>query len=93
MILGVLSTAFVLALLLFKVNVLVVLVLATFFVIIENICVSYGLWKYNNTKKYKAFIPYVPNIPIWLYFAWALSIVFVIKMVEIFKRNKWQFKP
>jgi hypothetical protein len=85
-ILAVLFIAFVIAIILFKPNVLVVMILATLFSIIEIICVHYKLWSYNRTKKYIA--PFVPNVPMWLYFAWALSIIFIIKMLETLKRNK-----
>lgn len=48
-----------------------VLVLSLMFCIIEYICVDNGVWKYNYARK---------NIPTWLYFAWAMSVVFIIKV-------------
>jgi uncharacterized membrane protein YoaT (DUF817 family) len=85
MMLAVLATAFLIAVTLYKVNVLAVLIIAVFFFTVENICAYYGLWKYNNTK-----FP-MPYVPVWVYFAWALSVVFIMKMMEIVKRNKLEF--
>lgn len=73
MMLFVLASAFLVALYICKVEPIKVLFLALLFIVVEYICVSYQLWKYNNTKY---------TVPFWVFFAWALSIVFIIKMYE-----------
>ena len=62
------------ALALHKVAIIPVIILTILFCIVENICVSYGLWNYN--KKYTK----MPYVPLWLYLAWAASIVFILKL-------------
>jgi hypothetical protein len=47
-----------------------VILLTILFGTVENICVYYGLWKYN--VKYP-----MPFVPLWLYIAWFLSIIFI----------------
>ena len=85
MILSVLSVALVSAILLYKINILAVFIITLLFAIVENICAYYGIWKYNNAKSL------MPYVPLWVYFAWALSIIFIIKMMEILKKNKLTF--
>lgn len=52
-----------------------VLLLTLLFCSVENICVYYGLWTYNRTK-----YP-MPFVPVWLYLAWCLSIIFIVLIV------------
>jgi hypothetical protein len=49
------------------------IIMTIIFCTIENICVYYGLWKYQN------FTYGAPYVPIWLYLAWLLSILFIVK--------------
>lgn len=74
-ILAILSVVFVIVLLLFskKLNWKVVILLTLLFCIVENISVYYGLWTYNRTK-----YP-LPYVPLWLYLAWCLSIILIVK--------------
>ena len=60
------------------IRVKLVILLTILFGIVENICVYYKLWKYN--AKYL-----VPYVPLWLYGAWALSIIFILKFCEYIK--------
>jgi len=62
------------AIALHKVAVIPVIILTLLFAIVENICVYYGLWKYN--KKYTK----MPHAPLWIYLAWAAVIVFILKV-------------
>lgn len=70
--------------LLFQINIVSLLVLTTLFVIVENICVYYNLWKY--TTKYP-----MPYAAVWIYLCWFLAIIFIIKVDEVFKRNKYTY--
>ena len=56
----------------YKINLYWVIILTLLFTTVENICVYYGMWKYNS----KYLFPYVP---LWLYLAWMLSIIFIVK--------------
>jgi hypothetical protein len=73
--LALLSLSFIIIVNLYKVNIPKVLILATLFCIVEYICVRYNIWKYNYTIYY---------IPYWLFFAWALAIVFIIRFYLFF---------
>jgi hypothetical protein len=73
--LALLSLSFIIIVNLYKVNIPKVLILATLFCIVEYICVKYNIWKYNYTIYY---------IPYWLFFAWALAIVFIIRFYLFF---------
>ena len=73
-ILAIVSTVFIIVLSLYEVRWPAVIILTIVFTTVENICVYYGLWNYNNTK-----YP-MPYVPIWLYLAWLLSIIFIIIM-------------
>jgi hypothetical protein len=77
----VLGFASIIASILFEFNMALVVIATICFIVIENLCVYYGLWKYN-TK-----LP-APFAPIWIYFAWYMSIIFIIKLQDILQRNK-----
>lgn len=68
--LGLLSLFFLIIVNLYTVNVLKVLILASLFCIVEYICIRYNIWKYNYT---------IYCMPYWVFFAWALAIVFIIR--------------
>lgn len=70
-----LSLSFIIIVNLYKVDIPKVLILSTLFYIVEYICVRYNVWKYNYTIYY---------IPYWLFFAWALAIVFIIQFYFFF---------
>ena len=57
-----------------------IIILTILFTTIENICVYYGLWKYNSKYLF-------PFVPIWLYFAWMLSIIFIVKSYNYIYKN------
>lgn len=56
-----------------KYNMIIALVIAFLFCIVEYICVEHGVWKYNYVEN---------NIPVWLIFAWSMSVVFIMKVYE-----------
>lgn len=76
LVLGVLFMVFVIVAVFYskRLNWTYVLLLTALFCAVENICVYYGLWTYNRTK-----YP-MPYVPIWLYLAWCLSIIFILKL-------------
>lgn len=54
-----------------KLNYFHVIVLTILFGVVENVCVSYGLWKYNTKNP-------MPLVPVWIYLAWMASIMYII---------------
>jgi hypothetical protein len=57
-----------------------ILLFTVLFCTVENICVYYQLWKYNC--KYP-----MPYVPLWLYLAWALSIIFILRITKIYQKK------
>ena len=78
-ILAILSTVLLIVFCLYKTHWTAVIILTIVFTLVENLCVYYGLWQYNNTK-----YP-MPYVPLWLYLAWLLSIIFIIKIHDKIK--------
>jgi hypothetical protein len=64
----------------YKINILLVITLAFLFCIVEYICVKYNIWFYNYTNN---------TLPIWLFFAWILAIIFILELNKIFNRNNY----
>jgi hypothetical protein len=62
------------------INLTLVLLFTALFCTVENICVYYKLWKYNC--KYP-----MPYVPLWLYLAWALSIIFILRVTKILEKK------
>jgi len=45
----------------------------------EMYCISFGVWSYTNSS--------ILGIPLWLPFAWGLSILVIRRLVDILKRK------
>jgi DMSO reductase anchor subunit len=65
----------------FDLNIAPIIIMTILFFAVENICVYYGLWKYNTKRP-------MPFTPAWLFFAWYLAIIFILKMQDVLQRNK-----
>lgn len=73
-ILTVLVITFIIVMIIYpKINLKMPIIMTLLFGIVENICVHYGIWKYQNVN-----YP-LPYIPTWVYFAWFLSIIFIVR--------------
>jgi hypothetical protein len=68
------------ALYLTNVNIKLLVPLTILFSIVENICVYYGMWKYNT--KYN-----IPLVPVWIYLAWFASIIFIMYLTNQLKTS------
>lgn len=72
---SILGITILIALSLQKLNYLHVMLLTCLFGIVENVCVYYGLWKYDTKKQ-------MPYVPLWIYLAWMASIIYIIIMTR-----------
>lgn len=72
---GILTFTSIAALYWTNVNIKLSILLTILFTVVENICVYYGLWKYNTRYP-------MPFIPIWIYLAWFASIVFIMHATQ-----------
>ncbi len=68
---SILSLTCIIAVYLTRINISILFLLTFLFAVVENICVYYGMWKY--TTQYA-----MPYVPIWIYLAWAVSIIFIV---------------
>ena len=68
-----------------NVNITLLILLTILFTVVENICVYYGLWKYNTRNP-------IPFIPIWIYLAWFASIVLIMHLTTIQQKLNTSYK-
>ena len=80
----ILSICFIITINVYDIDFFLAFPLAMIFCIVEYCCTRNNVWTYNYTNFY---------IPSWLFFAWALSVVFVIKIYQLYlKNNNVRFK-
>jgi uncharacterized membrane protein YoaT (DUF817 family) len=75
---SILSLTCIIAVYLTNINIPILLLLTLLFAVVENICVYYGMWKYNTQYA-------MPFVPVWIYLAWAVSIIFIVYTLEDLK--------